>query len=138
MRKKIAMLVISLCPQISHADTAPFTLSQVCQAGVATFYGRNAVIMKTQALPGDEVRVTYARPEDGRPFSFKCRNHPNSNSRLNLLDESLNGARWYGADLADRQTIYTVKDDVLIMRVIGNGVMLAENFYKPSSFSTAK
>ena len=138
MRKILGLLLLSLAPQVSHADTAPFTLSQICLAGVATFYGRRIDIMKAQVLPEGEIRVTYNRPEDGRPFSFKCRNHPKSNYRLNLLDESLNGARWYGEDMADKQTFYTVKDNILIIRTVGNGVQLAEDFYRPSNFPPSK
>lgn len=138
MRKILVLLLLSVAPLASHANVAPFTLSQICLAGVATFYGRSVDIMKAQVLLGDEIRVTYTRPEDGKLFSFKCRNHPKSNYRLNFYDESLNGARWYGADMADQQTFYTVKDNVLIMRTVGNGVLLAEDFYKPSSFPPSK
>lgn len=138
MRKKLLALVLTFSPLPSHADTAPFTLSQICQAGVATFYGRNIDIMKSHVLSDDEIRITYTRPEDGKLLSFKCRKHPKSNYRLNFYDESLNGARWYGADMADQQTFYTVKDNILIMRRAGNGVQLVEDFYKQSDFSPSE
>ncbi len=132
MRKKLLALVLALSPLSSQADISPFTLSQICRAGIATFYERSVDIMKAQILSDDEIRITYTRPEDGRQFSFKCRNHPGSNYRLNFYDESLNGARWYGADMADQQTVYTVNDNILIMRRVGNGVLLTEDFYKSS------
>ncbi|MHA3501971.1 hypothetical protein [Yersinia rochesterensis] len=46
-----------------------------------------------------------------------------------LLDETLNGPRWYGDDLVGSQLTYRVTDTAIIIRIIGNGVMLRDNFY---------
>lgn len=91
MRKILGLLLLSLAPQVSHADTAPFTLSQICLAGVATFYGRSIDIMKAQVLPEGEIRVTYNRPEDGRPFHSNAGITPRATIASTSLTKALMG-----------------------------------------------
>lgn len=83
--------------------------------------------MTAQLIGRNITRVQYIREQDGRRFSFQCKLL--DGYRMALLDETLNGPRWYGDDLADSQLTYRVTDTAIIIRIIGNGVMLRDNFY---------
>jgi len=118
------------------ADDSEFTLSKICRAGVATNYGREISSIQALQIDINIIRINYERPEDNHKFIFLCRQQ--GTSRLNLLDESLTGARWYGSDLADKQTLFSKKDNVLIIRLVNNGILESEVFFREKDFTTKR
>ncbi len=53
-------------------DYSPFTKSQVCKAGIATIFGRDPLIMKSN-VSGDVVLISYVRQNDGTVWENKCK-----------------------------------------------------------------
>lgn len=112
----------------SQAVAIPdITVRELCKYGVATNYDRPVETMTGQLIGSNITRVQYTREQDGRRFSFQCKLL--NGSRMALLDETLGEPRWYGEDLADSQITYRVTDTAIIIRTIGNGVILRQNLY---------
>lgn len=109
-----------------------FTLDEICKAGLSTVYGRNVDIMESQSISDKVVRIKYIRSQDGAHLSYLCKKE--SMSRLSTLDERLNGARWYGSDLADSQIFFSTVNDILTIRDVNNGKVLASNIYTKKYF----
>lgn len=128
MKTKLLVMLTMVAMGNRQAVAVPdISPHELCKYGVATNYGRPIEIMTAQLLGRNITRVQYIREQDGRRFSFQCKLL--NGYRMALLDETLNGPRWCGEDLADSQLTYRVTDTAIIIRIIGNGVMLRENFY---------
>lgn len=121
---------------ISSEEHKLFTLDEICKAGLSTVYGRSIDIMKSQSISDKVTRITYVRSQDGAHLSYLCRKE--SMSRLGILDERLNGARWYGSDLADSQIFYSTINNVLTIKDVNNGEVLKSNIYTKKDFISSK
>jgi hypothetical protein len=54
------------------AGEPTFSKSQICKAGISLVMGKSPSIMKTSVV-GDEVKVSYVRPDDGSTWKYKCK-----------------------------------------------------------------
>lgn len=128
MKIKLFVMLIMAVAGNSQAVAIPdISPRELCKYGVATNYGRSVETMAAQLVGSNITRVQYTREQDGRRFSFQCKLL--NGNRMALLDETLGEPRWYGEDLADSQITYRITETAIIIRTIGNGVILRENLY---------
>ena len=113
------------------ADIAPFSIVQICKAGLALMYGRDPAIM-TARLNNKQAQVTYIRANDDKVMSYRCLL---DNGYLLTWDDSIAGARWYGSEPGDTKLTYQVKRRRLILQDVINGKVNAEKSYSLSEIS---
>lgn len=110
------------------AAIAPFSIAQICKAGLALIYGRDPAIM-TARMNGTQAQITYLRPTDNKAMRYRCRLN---NGSLLTWDDSLAGARWYGSEPGDTQLTYHVTRRRLKVQDVINGEVKAEKSYSPA------
>jgi hypothetical protein len=113
------------------ANIAPFSIAQICKAGLALMYGRDPASM-TARMNSRQAQVTYIRPTDDKAMSYRCLLN---NGHLLTWDNSIAGARWYGSEPGDTKLTYRVKRRRLIVQDVINGEVNAEKSYSPSEIS---
>ncbi|ATM95782.1 Uncharacterised protein [Yersinia frederiksenii] len=87
-------------------EVKPFTLYQVCRAGIATVMGREIKTIKASASPSSEiVLLTYTRPDDRKVFSYQCKL---SGNFIIWSEAGVSTNRWEGNGEIDSLLTYTV------------------------------
>lgn len=113
------------------ADIAPFSIVQICKAGLALMYGRDPAIM-TARLNNRQAQVTYIRPNDDKLMSYRCLLN---NGYLLTWDDTIAGARWYGGEPGDTKLTYQVRRKRLVVQDVIDGKVNTEKSYSPSEIS---
>jgi hypothetical protein len=95
------------------AAQKPFSDGQVCQAAIATLNGHEADIIDVVAVQDVVVEVFYARPSDGKPFTYWCKFEPGGEIRWR--DEYI--GRW----AENVRLYYGLRGDQLEIRLVDVG-----------------
>lgn len=98
--------------------------TSVCKAGIAELFGHSPKIMKAVPLGNGIVRISYKRPDDGKPFKNDCQ---------------LQGNRimWRGVDISPSSGPGRWRnrsdDEILTFRIKGKSVELTTTYSDGSS-----
>lgn len=101
----------------------------VCKAGIAQLFGHSPKIMKAVPLGNGIVRISYKRPDDGKPFKNDCQ---------------LQGNRimWRGVDISPSSGPGRWRnrsdDEILTYRLKGKSVELTTTYSDGSSATEAQ
>lgn len=101
-------------------------MADICRATLHDMLKRDISTMKSTLLGDGSARVQYTRPQDGQKFSYRCRSVDGHS--IGILNETLNGPRWYGESPEDIQKSYLIKDGNLIIRTSYRGEVSATSF----------
>ncbi len=121
-------LFVLLCmmPVQLWAASNEYLMTDICRAALNVMLQRDISIMVATKVEDGSARVKYARPQDGKVFSYRCRS--TDGHTIGILDETLVEPRWYGERPTDIQRSYTIKDDTLFIRTIYHGDLAEEIF----------
>lgn len=106
-------------------DVGGFTTAQICKAGFSVWLGRDMATMHTNEL-GDHVQIQYARPSDGKEFSYRCRLE---NNYILSWDDKINGVRWYGSEPGDWKVWYNVENGKLLIKSIAGDRLSEQKWF---------
>lgn len=122
-------------PDSAPVDTGQFSLGQICKAGISVVYGRDTSIMTTTTTDGKQAQVKYTRPTDGKAMSYQCKL---DQGHILTWDDSLAGARWYGAATGDTKLKYHVIGDRLVIQDVIDGRVTNEKSYSFADISNGR
>lgn len=142
MLSSITALILSGCSpdkksELKLPDIQPshFTISDVCKAGLSVMYNQSAAAMHSDRADDGNIRISYMRKQDGKKFKYRCKL---DGGYILTLDESLNGARWYGIDSDNSRLVYReinshLRIDYIMGTSIKEHIFNADDFYSKIS-----
>ncbi|WP_411703672.1 hypothetical protein [Edaphovirga cremea] len=108
-------------------ETKPFTLAQVCRAGLATFMMVGVKTVKVAASPSSNiVFLSYKRPDDGKIFTLRCKL-----SRNNIIwaERDFDSNIWLGRGEVESLLTFTVNSkDVFAKNNNGKELVIEERY----------
>lgn len=105
----------------------PFTLYQVCRAGIAMIMGRETDTVKVSPSPSAlVVLVSYKRPDDGKNFSYQCKL---SGNFIIWSEAGVSTNRWEGKGEIDSLLTYTLNtNNVKTKDGFGSTLIIEEKY----------
>ncbi|WP_337262694.1 MULTISPECIES: hypothetical protein [unclassified Serratia (in: enterobacteria)] len=93
-------------------EMKPFTLSQVCRAGMAVFLGLDVKIIKATASPVEKaILLSYKRPSDGKFFSNNCKISKNN---IIWSETDYVSDRWNGEGEVDSLLTFSIASKTFV------------------------